>query len=244
MTSGQSASGLSASSRAVMASRVELKGQGDFFATPPWATRALCAEVLGLAEGGTLTCWEPACGEGHMSEPLSDYFAQVQSSDLFDRGYSPLHGPEWDFLTLLPEDQSAPGTFDWIITNPPFEGLAQRFVERALQHRPRCGVAVFVQLRWLETIERGETLFLPNPPTQLAVFCERVPLVRGGWDPKAGTATAYCWLVWRTDGTAPQPPMWIAPGACQRHSRLKDLRLARPRNTGTGDAGPLFGEGA
>lgn len=230
-----------AAARAVMASRVEARGSDDFFPTPPWATRALCAEVLGLAPGAALSVWEPACGEGHMAVPLADFFAEVVASDLHDRGFSPLHGSKWDFLTLLPQDQFEPGRFDWIITNPPFGDLPQQFVERAMLHRPRVGVAMFVPLRWLETIARAVELFIPFPPHVVAVFAERVALTRGGWDPDAGTATAYCWVVWRTDGAAAWPLQWIAPGAAKRHSRAVDLTLVRARCPQEA-AGPLFEE--
>lgn len=229
-----------ANARAVMASRVEPKGLGDYYATPPWATRALCVDVLGIGERQAWSVWEPACGAGHMAVPLAEYFGQVLASDLYDRGFG-LTGPEWDFLRPLPEAEAAPCGHDWIITNPPYGELPQKFVERAFELAPRVGIAVFVQLRWLETIQRGRELFLPRPPHVIGIFCDRVPLVRGGWDPDASTATAYCWVVWRLDGAAPRPPVWIPPGAPQRHSRLSDLALARSVSPAA-DAGPLFGE--
>ena len=34
------------------------------------------------------------------------------------------------------------------------------------------------------------------PPTIVAQFVERVPMVKGKLDPNASTATSYCWLVW------------------------------------------------
>ncbi|MEP0234339.1 SAM-dependent DNA methyltransferase [Roseibium sp.] len=228
--------------RAVMASRLENAQSPDFFPTPPWATRALCHELLELEPCSDLAVWEPACGAGHMAVPLADYFTDVFASDLFDRGFSNHHGPMWDFLSLLPDDQHPKGAFDWIITNPPYGDLPQRFVERAFAHQPRQGIAVFVQLRWLETLDRTRELFLPRPPAMVGVFAERVPLTRGVWDPDAGTATAYCWVIWRTDRPKGDPVLkWIPPGAATRHSRLSDLSLADVK-TATADAGPLFGE--
>jgi hypothetical protein len=31
--------------------------------------------------------WEPACGEGHMAEPLREYCDDIIASDLHDYGY-------------------------------------------------------------------------------------------------------------------------------------------------------------
>jgi hypothetical protein len=47
---------------------------------------------------------------------------------------------------------------DWLITNPPFGTKTVRFVLRALE-LARVGVAMFVRLQWLETVERYELLF-------------------------------------------------------------------------------------
>ncbi|MCK7615206.1 SAM-dependent DNA methyltransferase [Roseibium sediminicola] len=231
-----------ASHRAVMASRLEAAKSPDYYPTPPWATRALCAELLELAPGGAgLSVWEPACGAGHMAVPLGDYFGEVFASDLFDRGYNSHHGAQWDFLCLDQSSQFSPRRFDWIITNPPYGDLPQRFVERALMHEPRKGIAVFVQLRWLETLDRTRELFLPHPPAMVGVFAERVPLARGKWDPDGKTATAYCWVIWRTDGSAGEPVLrWIPPGAAKRHSRTADLALADTAKPEPVDGGPLF----
>jgi hypothetical protein len=49
---------------------------------------------------------------------------------------------------------------------------------------------------WLEGAERYHKLFADRPPTIVAQFCERVPMVKGRWDPDASTATSYAWFVW------------------------------------------------
>jgi hypothetical protein len=45
-------------------------------------------------------------------------------------------------------------------------------------------------------VARYERLFSDRPPTAYAPFAERVPIVRGRWDPDASTATSYAWFVW------------------------------------------------
>lgn len=203
--------------RSVMGSRQEPDDSLDYFPTPPWATRALCHYVmaaLGFIGIKFKTVWEPACGEGHMSEVLREYSEYVYASDVFDYG----HGDRvHDFLRSgLTND-----TFDWIITNPPFGDLTEQFVLSAI-NQANVGVAMFVRLQWLETIGRYENVFKDHPPTLIAFFAERVNLCKGKWDPDGGTATAYIWLVWLKD-EAPRAPFWIPPG-CQKELTHDDDR--------------------
>jgi hypothetical protein len=203
--------------RATMASRHEPDESLDYFPTPPWATRALIERVLPVlgirpADLAHKTGWESACGEGHMAEPLAEYFGSVIATDIHDYGYG--EAPV-DFLS---EDTFRDA--DWCITNPPFDDKAIRFVLRALK-LSREGVAVFVRLQWLETIERYELVFRDHPPTLVAVFVERVNLCKGRWEPDGSTATAYCWLVW-IRGEAPRPPFWIPPTCREQLTRPDD----------------------
>jgi hypothetical protein len=53
------------------------------------------------------------------------------------------------------------------------------------------GVAVLVRTQWIEGASRYWQLFRDRPPALFAPFVERVPMVKGRWDPDASTATAY-----------------------------------------------------
>lgn len=213
-------------STAVMQRRVESRHSLDDFPTPPWATRALIEEVIlpntGLrpAELRTQNVWEPACGRGHMAAVLAEYFFAVHASDVADYSAGETPAAHYrgqtrvaDFLGLdaVPPRIEKSGV-DWIITNPPFR-LAPEFILRSLALRPRCGVAMLTRLAFLEGVGRYETLFRPAPPTIIAQFTERVPMVKGRLTAKGSTATAYCWLVWFTDAGAAIPPSfkWIPP---------------------------------
>jgi hypothetical protein len=69
---------------------------------------------------------------------------------------------------------------------------------------------------FIESVGRYQSLFSRTPPTSVAQFTERAPMVKGRLDRGASTATGYAWLVWkkdRSDGTA---LVWIPP-------RRKDL---------------------
>lgn len=193
-------------STAVMQRRVEPHDSLDDFPTPPWATRALCEHVL--PDTSDQAVWEPACNRGYMARPLAEYFGRVDATDIHD--YSPENPGQHavsDFLFPGSEPSwIATNGVDWIITNPPFR-LAEQFAWRALD-LAREGVALFVRSAFLEGCGRYERLFLERPPTIVAQFCERVPLVKGRYDPQASSATAYCWLVWLR-GEADTRFVWI-----------------------------------
>ncbi len=174
-------------SHAVMAQRTEKLDSPDDFPTPPWATRALLEHVIERA-GYTsrLTCLEPACGVGHMANVLTGYFGGVTASDAYEYGYGEIS----DFLTEPCDD----GSYDWVITNPPFR-LAEKFVLRAMPIARR-GVAMLARSVFIESVGRYEKLFSAAPPSKVAQFTERVPMVKARLDKKASTATAYAWLVW------------------------------------------------
>lgn len=205
---------------AIAHSRVEPSDSLDFFPTPPWATRALIEHVfdnLGRrGHCGWQVCWEPACGEGHMSETLAEYFREVVASDIKDYGYNPDQYVV-DFLTC--EQLNRRYDADWIITNPPFNDSTE-FVLNALR-LAGTGVAMFVRLSWLESVGRYEKIFRDSPPTKLAIFTERVPLHKGRWEENGATMTAYVWLVW-IKGAEPQAPFWIPPGCREALTKPDD----------------------
>jgi len=179
---------------AVMARRRDPPDVLDFFPTPLWATRALFRHVLpalGIEAIGSV--WEPACGEGHMAAVIGEFArGPIVASDIFNYGYGT--APH-DFLHDKPLSAA-----DWIITNPPF-ALACEFVLRALDLAGE-GAAMLVRTQWIEGVGRYEKLFRDRPPALYAPFVERVPMVKGRWDPDASTATSYAWFVWGAAGSA------------------------------------------
>lgn len=196
-------------------SRVEPKNGLDFFPTPLWGTRALFEHVLAhlnrLGHCKFQSVLEPACGEGHMAEVLKEYFPMVIASDIKDYGCG--YGVA-DFL-----DKDTFTNSDWIITNPPFN-VSTEFVLKAIE-LAGTGVAMFVRLSWLESAGRYEHIFRDHPPSQVAIFSERVPLHKGRWEAGGSTMTAYVWLVW-IKGMPPRPPFWIPPGCRKSLTRPDD----------------------
>lgn len=189
-------------SHAVMAQRHESGESADDFPTPPWATRAFLETMLGGRETlRGLTCLEPACHRGHMSKVLSEYFAEVTSSDVFDYGY----GEVEDFL----DGKRPESSFDWVITNPPFKA-AEDFVQEGLR-TSRLGVAMLVRTVFIESIGRYERLFSKTPPAFFAQYTERVAMVKGRLDRRASTATGYGWVVWTKLPAKSTSLEWIPP---------------------------------
>jgi hypothetical protein len=209
-------------SSSVMQQRNSPRNDGlDDFPTPPWGTRALIEHVLtpGAHRPQEWFCewsvWEPACNRGYMARPLSEYFQNVLATDIKHYG--------WGGQSLVDDflwPAAGPVQHDWIITNPPFR-LAADFAKRCLALEPREGFALLVRTSFLEGAARFEELFSRNPPSTIAQFVERLPMVEGRYDPHASTATSYCWLVWdRVE--ADTEFVWIPP--CRR-------QLERPSDT-------------
>lgn len=189
----------------------------DFYPTPLWGTRALCEWLTNNPRCELRTCWEPACGEGHMVRALRESFGQVAASDVFDYGFP--NAIQHDFL-LLPQATDA----DWIITNPPFS-LAGEFASKALDIAD-CGVALLVRIAFLESADRYRTLFRFQPPSDILQFVERLPMQKGVVNREGSSATAYCWLVWRKPIVGGTRFHWLAP--CRKRLELdSDYPIAR-----------------
>lgn len=207
-------------SSAVMQQRHEAIDSLDYFPTPPWATRAFMREILRAHEKPLRfeNIWEPACGEGHMAYVLQEFGTTVLASDVHDYGRGHAVGSFTGYgLDVMPPWPEC----DWVITNPPFN-LAVEFAERALDEA-KDGVALLVRSAWAEGGERYRELFKPHPPTQIVHYCDRVPMVKGKYDPKASTATSYSWFIWERDQDR-RPCAWIEPGAKERNLRIEDVR--------------------
>ncbi|RNJ50281.1 SAM-dependent DNA methyltransferase [Methylocystis hirsuta] len=186
----------------------------ELFPTPPWATRALMEIAMPriVAERPAFV-WDPCAGLGHMAAPLSEY-AAVHASDVHIYELAPLpaehdsRAPEFRGppLTTAAFGIASADFFDdavawslrgrgWIVGNPPFVPAA-RMLAKALALDGVEGVALLLRLQWLTTEERWREIYSRTPPTVVAPFVERVPMVLGGYDPEASTATDYAWFLW------------------------------------------------
>lgn len=206
----------------------------DYFPTPPWAARA-GGEVLRRLDPHACYVREPACGQGHMAEPLSETF-KVDASDIHAHGY----GRVEDFLAPRPADWE-PGqkTCHWVVTNPPFKHLAA-FVERGLEDA-NIGVALLLRTAAVETEGRSD---LMRRLSLEMTFSERVSMRLGRWDPDHSFATTYSWFFWMhpaAEKFSPLSPaieaaraqgLWlhglIPPGTKARLWKADDVRRFAP----------------
>lgn len=167
----------------------------DFYPTPAWATFALIDN-----EHFSGDIWEPACGDGSMSEVLAKTGNMVTSSDLYDRGYGE---SGHDFLATSRR-------YSNIITNPPFHS-AEGFVETGLQVAERK-FALLLRLAFLEGAKRANTIFHRCPPARVWVFSERITFYMKGAKAAGSGTTAYAWFVWDKDRSGPTELCWFKPG--------------------------------
>ncbi len=173
----------------------------DFYATPPEATRALLS-----VEHFDGTIWEPACGQGAISDVLKNHGHTVISTDLIDRGYGI---PAIDFL----KQSAARATH--IITNPPYGGgVADKFIGKALALTRQTGgkAAFLLDLASLCHPTR-HSKFTATPPARIYALDELVCLPNG--DPSRAPFMAradrrYCWMVWKPGHIGPSAFWWLS----------------------------------
>lgn len=166
-----------------------------FYSSPPEAVEALLRH-----EEFDGAIWEPACGQGHISEVLKANGYEVISSDLVDRGYGE---PRIDFLM---EWQSRA---DNVVTNPPNK-LFLPFVLQSLK-LTTGKVCMLIPLRYLEGEERKKIIYDMYSPKTIYVFSERIQTKRNGNDigKGGGGMIAYMWIVWEHGYTGPTITKWI-----------------------------------
>ncbi|SLN21746.1 hypothetical protein ROA7450_00791 [Roseovarius albus] len=167
----------------------------DFYPTPEWATRVLIDN-----ENFSGDIWEPACGDGAMSQVIEERGYKVQSSDLFDRGFG---DAGIDFRT-------SNKSVDNIITNPPFNS-AEEFVHAGLRQCKKK-LALLLRLAFLESAGRQKSIFSICPPSTVWVFSERITFYPKGAVRKGSGTTAYAWFVWDHDYQGPTQLNWLPVG--------------------------------
>lgn len=165
----------------------------DYYATPPEDIRIFLDRLKqdGLDLNGSIL--EPACGGGHMSDVLVDYYGKenITSTDIVDRGYHCFDGVK-DFLK---DDFDK---YHNVMTNPPFK-YAQEFIEKALEISSDK-VLMFAKIQLLEGQKRRE-LFETNPPSYIYVYSGRVNPLRNGMatdenGKKWSSTMCFAWFVW------------------------------------------------
>jgi hypothetical protein len=172
----------------------ENREKDDYYNTPQEAVFSLLEREKFLG-----AIWEPACGEGHISEALSARGYEVISTDLVDRGYGT---PRVDFLM-----ETKPLASN-IITNPPFK-LASQFIINSL-NLTTGKVAMFLPLSYLSSQGRKRDIWDCTPIKTVYVFSHRVASHRNGKKTgKGGGMINFAWYVWEHGYTGRPMIEWI-----------------------------------
>ena len=179
--------------------RIVRRDPDDFYPTPSYVIEAL----LKVEDFGVVV-WEPACGDGAISEFLKEAGYDVLSSDLIDRDY----GEVEDFLESSRQSES-------IVTNPPFT-LAEKFIKKALAAASNK-VAMFLPLTFLEG-QRRHQLLSTSPLKIVYVFTNRVSLYKGGDENRGGGRAAFAWFVWEHGYVGAPTLGWITSN---RHEAIE-----------------------
>lgn len=166
------------------------KADNDFYATNPQTVREFLNQTFDEFED-VKTIWENACGEGHLSDVLKEYFdCNFIDTDLIDRNYCE---QKVDFL-----NSDFNPNADLIITNPPFS-LVNDFIIKGLEKTNRY-LVYLCKIQMLETVGRKEILE-SSPLKYIYVHSKRQATWKDGkeLDPqgkKWATTMCLAWFVW------------------------------------------------
>ena len=180
-------------------SKTAIREENDFYATDPRAMQDLLKY-----ETFNKNIWEPACGEGNLSEVLKLNGYNVYSTDLIDRGYPDA------IIDFLETDVKFDGD---IITNPPFKYTSE-FVLKALDSIPMGGkVAMFLKINYLSGQKRFKEIYSKYPPSKVYVFSGRYACSRNNKPEgyKHG-AMDYMWVIWEKGKIGCTHLKWIKTG--------------------------------
>ena len=187
-------------------SRTAEREPNDYYATDPRAMHYLLSR-----ETFNRNIWEPACGEGNLSEVLKEYGYNVYSTDLINRGYG---DEQLDFLTT---DKKFSGD---IITNPPFK-YTNEFILKALDSVDFGGkVAMFLKLNYLSGKSRFENIYSKYPPYRVYIFTGRVACSKNN-KPEGykNGAMDFAWFVWQKGTIGATELRWIETERKRKNER-------------------------
>ncbi|MCW9036231.1 MAG: hypothetical protein OQJ97_18595 [Rhodospirillales bacterium] len=166
---------------------IKLAKKAEFWETPAWAPWAILRREL-----LTKVVRDPCCGSGVISIAALRAGYDVESSDLYDWGYTSSQ-IGLNFLTL-----AKPSTgYDFTdFYNPPFS-LATEFIQKSFDDGARK-VLCFQRLEWWESLTR-RPFFESTPPNRVYICGNRadcwigtIPLDERG----NGQKRAHAWFVW------------------------------------------------
>lgn len=176
------------------------RAENDFYRTPRNAVEALLK--VEKFEG---VVWEPACGDGAISDVMLEHGLTVYSSDLVDYGYKHA-GPTHNFLA---KTTGLDFQVNHVVTNPPFK-LALEFAKRSLEVADGK-VALLCRLLWLSSQKR-KAFFEASPLARVWIFSKRINFNRDDdprFDSGKGGMVDYMFCVWQQGYTGKPEINWF-----------------------------------
>lgn len=149
----------------------------------PHGGEALALLLPHLPIYGTLSILEPCAGMGALAHPLEDQGHKVTTADL-DAGSSA------ELQLDAGAHQWAPGSFDGVITNPPFRH-APRIIRNLLEV-PRYFGAYLLRLSFLEATKNRADLISPGRGLWRVIVTPRY-----SFDGKGTDSVTTAWFVWQ-----------------------------------------------
>lgn len=200
--------------------------EGDYFPTPPWATRALVKYVAPILDTvskpgeRTRKTLEPAAGGGHMSRTLEEYGHEVMTVEKFNRDFEPDFRD--DYIRPDPYTASQIRSYgpEFAISNPPYDDIEAWF--HAMYADAKRGVAIMAKAQFLQTKSRYENIFLPHPPTVVGIFMGRIPFVKNRIVRSAPAYFHHIWCYWDKVDPTPRAPVYIPYDAQQLLEKDED----------------------
>jgi hypothetical protein len=169
----------------------------DLYPTPAWVIAALAEHV----NFQNLTVWEPACGDGRMSEALNlAGCSRVYSTDIVDYGYA---GQD-KILDFLSGEPKLSGSLDGIVTNPPFGKrgkLAEAFIEAGLRRIASYGGFLALLLPHEFDCAKSRRRFFGDCPDLVGKITlrKRVKWFEHPGKPKRSPKENSAWFLWAQD---------------------------------------------
>lgn len=174
----------------------------EWYVEPEWAVRGLLS-----VQRFPGPCWDPACGIGTIPHVFRSSGQTCFGTDILwrDHGDPAWWIGEYDF-TQLGTPARLPGTWQSIVTNPPFS-LAEEFLQLALA-RSQHKVAMLLRLSWIEGVKR-RWVWDETPISAVHPFARRVSMPPGGAEDveAKGGAVAFAWFIWDLGKPRGVPPI-------------------------------------
>lgn len=158
--------------------------EADLYQTPPENVDVLFEFFQPVSH----LIWEPACGEGYIAKRIMELGYETWSSDLHDYGWGT---PNTDFLltTKMPNPN-----IRTIVTNPPYDELAEQFIRHALKLTEPVKGQVVMFLRNEFDCGKGRMDLFGKPPFHAKIVVTKRPRWIAG--SKGSPRHNYSWFIW------------------------------------------------